>query len=62
MTARDFFELVAAMREQQRILFKSRGQNRTALSASRELEKQVDLEIARVRLIQKEKRNPRLDL
>lgn len=49
MTSREFFYLVAQMREAQRQYFKSRDQ--LVFRAARKLENEVDKEIARVREI-----------
>lgn len=46
MTARDFFEKVAAMRQAQRDYFKTR--DKEVLIRSKQLEKEVDDEIKRV--------------
>ena len=53
MTARDFFDLVTEMRKNQKDYFKTRSTE--ALRKSKELEKQVDDEIARVNKIISEK-------
>lgn len=52
MNAREFFYLVAQMREAQKEYFAHREQ--LALRAARKLENEVDKEIARVRAILKE--------
>lgn len=49
MTAKDFFNLVEQMRQNQKDYFKTRSTE--ALRKSKELEKQVDDEIARVNKI-----------
>ncbi len=53
MTAKDFFKLVEQMRQNQKDYFKTRSTE--SLRKSKELEKQVDDEIARVNKIMKEK-------
>lgn len=49
MNSREFFYLVANMREAQKAYFKNRQQN--VLRAAKKLEQEVDAEIARVRQI-----------
>ncbi len=49
MNHREFFYLVANMREAQKAYFKNRQQN--VLRACKKLEQEVDAEIARVRAI-----------
>ena len=58
MTPRDFFELVAKMRQAQKAYFKTRTASN--LQRSKELEKAVDAEIERVRDIQNDIQNPKL--
>lgn len=53
MTAKDFFNLVEQMRQNQKNYFKTRSTE--SLHKSKELEKQVDDEIARVNKIMSEK-------
>lgn len=53
MTAKDFFNLVEQMRKNQIDYFRTRSTE--SLRKSKELEKQVDDEIARVNKIMKEK-------
>lgn len=60
MTARDFFNLVREMREAQRSYFLTRSTD--LLSKSKELEREVDREIARVDAILREKQCPKLPL
>lgn len=60
MTARDFFDLVREMREVQRSYFLTRSTD--LLSKSKQLEKEVDREIARVDKLLSEKTNPGLPL
>lgn len=60
MTARDFFDLVRKMREAQRGYFATRAQG--YLTESKELEMEVDREIARVDAILREKQCPKLPL
>ena len=60
MTARDFFNLVRRMREAQKGYFATRAQG--YLTESKELETQVDREIARVDAILRETTNPGLPL
>lgn len=55
MTAREFFELVASMREFQKAYFKTR--DGITLRKSMDLEKLVDNEILRVRGVLKESGN-----
>jgi len=47
MSETEFITLVDRMREQQRIWFKTH--NQTALTQSKQLEKEVDAEIARIK-------------
>lgn len=49
MNAREFFYLVSEMRHAQREYFETKSQR--VLIAAKQLEKQVDLEIERVKLI-----------
>lgn len=49
MNAKDFFELVAALRFQQKTYFKTRSAD--ALQKSKELEKRLDTEIDRVNAV-----------
>lgn len=58
MNARDFFRLVARMRESQRAYFKTRAS--VHLQASKRLERQVDEEISRVNAILERRDNPTL--
>lgn len=58
MTARDFFNLVARMRDKQKEYFRSRSAS--VLKESKELEKQVDEEIKRVSEIIRERKEPKL--
>lgn len=60
MTAREFFNLVREMREVQRSYFLTRSTD--LLSKSKQLEKEVDREIARVDKLLSEKTNPGLPL
>lgn len=60
MTARDFFDLVREMREVQRSYFLTRSTD--LLSKSKQLEKEVDREIARVDKLLSETNNPGLPL
>lgn len=60
MTAREFFNLVREMRETQRSYFLTRSKD--LLSKSKELEREVDREIARVDKLLGEKTNPGLPL
>lgn len=53
MTAKDFFKLVEQMRQNQKDYFKTRSTE--SLRKSKELEKQVDDEIARVNKIMSDK-------
>ena len=50
MTSREFFDLVAAMRERQKSYFRLPCTDN--LNAAKKLEKEVDAEIARVRAIE----------
>lgn len=50
MTSREFFDLVAAMREKQKAYFRLRCTDN--LNAAKKVEKEVDAEIARVRGIE----------
>lgn len=58
MTARDFFTLVARMRDKQKEYFRTRSSS--VLQESKRLEKQVDDEIQRVNGIIKDKQEPKL--
>lgn len=60
MTAGDFFDLVRRMREAQRGYFLTRS--RDLLDKSKRLEREVDIEIARVDKLLGEKTNPKLPL
>lgn len=60
MTARDFFDLVARMRDKQKEYFRTRSGS--VLKESKQLEKQVDEEIRRVNEIIRERQEPKLDL
>lgn len=51
MDSRQFFELVEEMRVWQKRYFNKRTRNKLALDTSKDLEKAVDAEIARVRAI-----------
>ena len=62
MNAREFYNTVRDMREQQRRAERSKGRDRTAVISAHELERIIDMEIARVTLIEKERRSPRLEL
>lgn len=50
------------MREHQRAYSRSNGRDRQELRYSKEMEAVIDREIARVRLLEKERMQPRLDL
>ena len=58
MTAKDFFHLVAQMRDRQKEYFRTRSGS--VLKESKQLEKQVDEEIKRVNEIIKDKQEPKL--
>ena len=58
MTARDFFNLVARMRANQKEYFRTRSAS--VLQESKRLEKQVDDEIQRVNELIKDKQEPKL--
>ena len=60
MNAREFFSLVREMRETQRSYFLTRSKD--LLSKSKELERDVDREIARVDATLREKQCPKLPL
>ena len=60
MTAKAFFDLVRDMRETQKGYFLTRSKD--LLNKSKELEREVDREIARVDAILREKQCPRLPL
>lgn len=60
MTAREFFNLVREMRETQKGYFLTRSKD--LLEKSKELEREVDREIARVDAILREKQCPKLPL
>ena len=60
MTAKDFFDLVARMRDKQKEYFRTRSG--FVLKESKQLEKQVDEEIRRVNGIIRERQEPKLDL
>ena len=60
MTAKDFFDLVARMRDKQKEYFRTRSGS--VLKESKQLEKQVDEEIRRVNEIIRERQEPKLDL
>lgn len=50
------------MREHQRAYFRSNGRDKQELRYSKEMEAVIDREIARVRLLEKERMQPRLNL
>lgn len=58
MTAKEFFDLVAEMREKQKEYFRTRSSS--VLSESKTLERRVDDEIKRVKQILTEKQEQRL--
>ena len=58
MTAKEFFDLVAEMREKQKEYFRTRSSS--VLSYSKTLERRVDDEIKRVKQILTEKQEQRL--
>lgn len=60
MTAKAFFDLVREMRETQRSYFLTRSKE--LLEKSKQLEQEVDREIARVDAILREKQCPKLPL
>lgn len=60
MKARDFFDLVREMREAQRSYFLTRSKD--LLEKSKDLEREVDREIARVDKLLGEKTSPGLPL
>ena len=60
MTAKEFFDLVREMRETQKGYFSTRSKD--LLNKSKELEREVDREIARVDATLREKQCPKLPL
>lgn len=60
MNARDFFDLVREMREAQKGYFSTRSKD--LLEKSKQLEREVDREIARVDATLREKQCPKLPL
>lgn len=60
MTARDFFNLVREMREAQKGYYLTRSKD--LLEQGKQLEREVDREIARVDAILREKQCPKLPL
>lgn len=46
MTCDDFYKLVRDLREQQRRWFRSKGEDRAALSEAKRLEREVDFALA----------------
>lgn len=60
MTAREFFDLVREMRETQKGYFSTRSKD--LLEKSKQLEREVDIEIARVDKLLGEKTHPGLPL
>lgn len=58
MTSKDFFHLVARMRDRQKEYFRTRSGS--VLKESKQLEKQVDEEIKRVKDIIRDKQEPKL--
>ena len=60
MNAKEFYDIVKAMREAQRNYFKYR--TKQFLEESKALERTIDAEINRVEQIEIDKRQPRLDL
>lgn len=62
MTPRAFYDLVVDMRKHQRAADRSNGRDRQAKRYAKDLEKRVDMEIARVQLLERERLQPRLDL
>lgn len=61
MDARQFFETVCEMRKHQIAYFKSSGRNKLELAEAKVWEEKIDKEIKRVRVILREKNNPRFD-
>ncbi len=59
MTAKEFFDLVAEMRSNQKMFF--RTHNNYALEESKRLERLVDAEIKRVEEVIKDKQYPKLN-
>lgn len=62
MTPREFFDAVVEMRRYQIAFERSRGKDDMAKRCSKDLEHRIDHEIARVKLLEREKSSPRLDL
>lgn len=61
MTAKEFFDTVVKMRQYQREYFRSKGYDKAALSYAKEYERKIDTEIKRVEMIERERRQPRLN-
>lgn len=62
MSPKEFYDRVVEMRKWQRQYTRSKGTDKFALGMAAAAEQAIDLEIARVERLEKEKRHPRLDL
>ncbi|TFU93941.1 hypothetical protein E4T81_04940 [Barnesiella sp. WM24] len=62
MNARQFFDLVVVMRDLQREYSRTGCRDRKTLLLAKDAERKVDEEIKRVRIIENERRAPRLDI
>lgn len=62
MSPKEFFDTVVQMREYQRAVKRTKGIDRRMISFANDFEKRIDMEIARVKLIEKENMSPTLKL
>lgn len=62
MKPREFFDAVVEMRVHQRNYERSNGRDTMAKRCAKDYEQRIDKEIARVKLMDREQANPRLDL
>ena len=61
MTAREFFDAVVEMRKHQIQSFRYHGQDTIAVRKAKEAESRVDIEIARVQLLEQKRRQQSFD-
>lgn len=62
MNPKQFFDLVVKMRQLQQTVKRTRGLDRKVADEAASAERAIDQEIARVRLLERERLQPKLDI
>lgn len=62
MTPKEFFDTVVEMRKHQLAFERSRSRDEMERRCAKDYEQRIDHEIARVKLMEREKASPRLEL